>query len=79
MSDDCYYGRVHATIEARPGECWLGLRVRRTTAWERGRFFACVDVWLQLLPCLALHLWWFPGYRVAGHLANGRPRTRKGV
>lgn len=48
--------KLTAAIEWKPQDLWIGAFWKRTT-FQTG--YRGVDLWLCLIPCLPLHIWWY--------------------
>ncbi len=45
---------MHICLEVKWADCWVGVFWRRTKVLGYWKW----DVWVCLLPCVPLHLWW---------------------
>jgi hypothetical protein len=54
---------MNIRLEFKPQDCWVGAFWRKETLWEYGSYgdgYAVNEyhIWLCLLPCLPIHIWW---------------------
>jgi hypothetical protein len=51
---------MHARLEWKPADCWIGLYTERRRNVPRGPNTISDErhVWICLVPMLPLHLWW---------------------
>lgn len=45
---------MHIRLELKLADCWIGVFWKRTELLSYWKW----DVWLCLLPCVPLHVWW---------------------